>query len=243
MTSTIIQIIEDEPLHADLLERALRQARFTTARAADGEQGWTDAQRILPALILLDLMLPGLSGHEICRLIRRTPSTCHIPIIILTAVGTEEDRIAGLELGADDYVVKPFSPREVVSRVQAVLRRTRRPIPENPAESDDSLTVHEQIYVVSMQKRQLTLSKIELALLRFMQARKGQLVTAVVLTPLLDRDQRALQPVELDQRVRTLRRKLENNHAGSIDILPGFRYRFLAPSDPISPVLEQSVVE
>ena len=125
MIATTVQIIEDEPLHADLLDRALRQAQFATTRAADGESGWRDAQRLLPSLILLDLMLPGMSGHEVFRLVRQTPSTSQIPIIMLTAVGTESDRIAGLEMGADDYVVKPFSPREVVSRVQAVLRRTR----------------------------------------------------------------------------------------------------------------------
>ena len=151
MTASIVQIIEDEPLHADLLDRALRQAQFTPVHAADGESGWRDAQRLLPSLILLDLMLPRLSGQEICRLVRRTPSTRHIPIIMLTALGTEEDRIAGLEMGADDYVVKPFSPREVVSRIQAVLRRSRQSLTPSPGFFTDSLTVQESCFLVSLQ--------------------------------------------------------------------------------------------
>lgn len=234
MTASIVQIIEDEPLHADLLDRALRQAQFTTTHAADGESGWKDAQRLLPSLILLDLMLPGLSGHEICRLVRRTPSTSHIPIIMLTAVGTEDDRIAGLEMGADDYVVKPFSPREVVSRVQAVLRRSRQSLPPPPGFSTDSLTVQEPCFLVSLQKRQLTLSDMELAILRFLLARPGELVSAASFMAALGRDHREMPPERVDQSVRTLHRKLQNSNAGLIEILPGFRYRFHETPHPVS---------
>lgn len=230
MTPPIVQIIEDEPLHADLLDRALRRAEFITMLAADGESGWRETQRLLPSLILLDLMLPGLNGREVCRLVRHTPSTCHIPIIMLTALGTEADRLAGLEMGADDYVVKPFSPREVVLRVQAVLRRTRRSTPQEPLLSDDSLTVQELSYVVSLQHRQLMLSGIELAILRIMLSHAGELVTARALMVALDGAQGQIRPEELEHRMRGLRRKLENSSAGSIEILPGYRYRWHAPS-------------
>lgn len=232
MTTMIVQIIEDEPLHATLLDRALRQAHFATAVATDGHTGWNDVQRLLPSLILLDLMLPGMSGHEVCRLVRRTSSTSHIPIIMLTAVGSEEDRIAGLEMGADDYVVKPFSPREVVSRVQAVLRRTHAPLPETEPFSEHTVTLQGPFFVVSMQQRQVTVSSAELRLLRYMMARDGELVRGEDLFDLPGEDRGNIAPEELDHRVRFLRRKLENSGAGSIEILPGSRYRFLAQPRP-----------
>ena len=234
MTASIVQIIEDEPLHADLLDRALRQAQFTPVHAADGESGWRDAQRLLPSLILLDLMLPRLSGQEICRLVRRTPSTRHIPIIMLTALGTEEDRIAGLEMGADDYVVKPFSPREVVSRIQAVLRRSRQSLTPSPGFFTDSLTVQESCFLVSLQNRQLTLSDMELAILRFLLTRPNELVSAGSFIAALGQDHREMPPGNVDQSVRTLHRKLQNSDAGLIEILPGFRYRFRQVPRPVS---------
>ena len=223
----MIQIIEDEPLHAALLDRALRQVHFETALAADGHTGWQHVQRLAPSLILLDLMLPGIGGHELCRLVRRTPTTKHIPIIMLSALGTEEDRIAGIELGADDYVVKPFSPREVVSRVQAVLRRNRRVLAgENPF--SQALTVVEgPHYTVTLQQRQLTLSGIELALLRGMLAHADELLAPKELLSLLEESDHQISSQELDRIVRSIARKLENNRVGKIEILPGFRYRML----------------
>lgn len=232
MTATIVQIIEDEPLHAHLLDRALRQAHMDTALAVDGLSGWKDVQRLLPSLILLDLMLPGMNGHEVCRLVRRTPSTSHIPIIMVTAVGTEEDRIAGLELGADDYVVKPFSPREVVSRVQTVLRRTRVPHHEAEPFSDQRVTVQGPFFVLSLQERQITVSKRELLLLRYMLSREGELMRGEDLMHLPGDEREGITREELGHHIRFLRRKLENSGAGSIEILPGSRYRFLAHPRP-----------
>ena len=226
MTDSMVQIIEDEPLHAILLDRALRQALFTTALAADGHTGWEDAQRLLPSLILLDLMLPDMGGHDVCRLVRRTQATRHIPIIMLTAVGSEEDRIAGLEMGADDYIVKPFSPREVVSRVRALLRRVSPPPFEADLESDASITVRGPFFEVFLRDRQIIVSRTELALLRFMLARPGEIVTAGELIALPGNDNRRISPANLEHSVRVLRRKLENSGAGSIHILPGSRYRF-----------------
>ena len=121
-----MQIIEDEPLHAQLLDHSLRQARYRTNVAVDGVTGLADVKRLSPAVILLDLMLPGINGHEVCRDIRSTPGIQQTPIIMITALGSEEDRVGGIEMGADDYITKPFSPREVVSRVGSLLRRSRR---------------------------------------------------------------------------------------------------------------------
>ena len=227
MTATIVQIIEDEPLHAHLLVRALRQAHMDTAVAVDGHSGWEDVQRLLPSLILLDLMLPGMSGHEVCRLVRGTPLTSHIPIIMLTAVGTEEDRIAGLEMGADDYVVKPFSPREVVSRVQTVLRRTRPAHHRLETFSGHRVTVQGPYFLLSLQERQITLSEMEIGLFRYMLSREGQIMRVEDFPHLFGDQRESIARDGLDRCIRFLRRKLENSGAGSIEIFPGSRYRFL----------------
>lgn len=227
MADTIIQIIEDEPLHAMLLDRALRQAHFNTALDADGHTGWQTVQRLLPSLILLDLMLPGMNGREVCRLVRRTPSTRHIPIIMLTASSSEEDRIAGIDMGADDYVAKPFSPREIVSRVQAVLRRSHDSGSETNLLSGSPVLVEGPYFMVSLRGRQLTVSNMELALLRGMVAHERKLLTAEDVLAFLGRGERTISQEDLDQRVRFLRRKIENSTAGTLEILPGFRYRLL----------------
>src|SRR4051812_49596636 len=120
-----VLIIEDDADIAEGLKYNLEREGLSTVIATTGEQGLVEAlnQRNPPCLILLDLMLPGMSGTELCRRLRREPQTRRTPIIILTARGSESERVAGLELGADDYVTKPFSVRELVARVRAVLRR------------------------------------------------------------------------------------------------------------------------
>src|SRR5215218_3278112 len=121
-----ILIVEDDPDLAEGLRYNLEREQFRTRVAPDGEQALRDAldPRNPPALILLDLMLPGMSGLELCRRLRREPATRRTPIIMVTAKASEADKIAGLELGADDYIIKPFSVKEVLARVRAVLRRT-----------------------------------------------------------------------------------------------------------------------
>ena len=233
MTMTIVQIIEDEPLHAQFLDHTLRQARYRTNVATDGATGLADVMRLNPSVVLLDLMLPGLDGREVCRRIRNTPGTRHIPIIMISALSSEEDRIAGIEMGADDYVAKPFSPREVVSRVQAVLRRSGQSISSSTVISTDALMVQEFCFVVVLQQRQLTVSNIELSLLQFMMARLGELVPVAGFIAALGAAQRELSPEAVDKHLRTLHRKLENSEAGSIEILPGYRYRFSASPRPL----------
>src|ERR1041384_3619803 len=117
-----ILIIEDESDVADLLEMGLRKAGFKTATATDGATGLQKARDERPDFIILDLMLPKMSGLEVCRILKGDPATSHIPILMLTAKAEEVDRIVGLEFGADDYVTKPFSPREVTLRIRAILR-------------------------------------------------------------------------------------------------------------------------
>src|SRR6266581_1920156 len=132
-TGKTILIVEDEHDVLDLLALNLRKAGFTISTASDGAAGLHKARTESPTLIVLDLMLPKMSGLEICKILKSDPATRHIPILMLTAKAEEIDRIVGLEFGADDYVTKPFSPREVVLRVNAILRR------DKPEPSDDRL--------------------------------------------------------------------------------------------------------
>src|SRR5216117_4521089 len=118
-----ILIIEDESDVADLLEMGLHKAGFKTTAAADGATGLQKAREDRPDFIVLDLMLPKMSGLEVCKILKSDTATSHIPILMLTAKAEEVDRIVGLEFGADDYVTKPFSPREVALRIRAILRR------------------------------------------------------------------------------------------------------------------------
>src|SRR5437879_3907391 len=124
MAETIL-IVDDEPDVLDLLAYNLQKAGFKTVAAHDGANALQKARDVLPALIVLDLMLPQLGGTEVCKRLKANPKTAHIPIIMLTAKAEEVDRIVGLELGADDYVTKPFSPRELILRAKKILARAK----------------------------------------------------------------------------------------------------------------------
>ena len=122
-TGQKILIVEDEPDIRKLVNYNLVQERFKVLEAEDGEQGLKIIQRDKPDLVILDLMLPGLSGMELCKILRERSETERLPVLMLTAKAGEADRVVGLEMGADDYLAKPFSPRELVARVRAILRR------------------------------------------------------------------------------------------------------------------------
>src|SRR6478672_5946058 len=124
---TRILVAEDDPDIGSLLEHYLKKAGFLATIITSGRDVMPQVKRDSPDLVVLDLMLPGLDGLQLCRAIRADPNTAAIPIIMLTAKAEESDRIVGLELGADDYITKPFSPNEVVARIKALLRRTARP--------------------------------------------------------------------------------------------------------------------
>src|SRR5271168_1311656 len=127
-----VLIVEDDADIRELIRYKLAQEGFVVEEAADGTQALEKVKRRVPDLLLLDLMLPGMPGLQVCRQMRAERETAHLPILIVTAKGTEVDKVLGLEMGADDYVVKPFSPRELVARVKALLRRA------NPLSEPDS---------------------------------------------------------------------------------------------------------
>ncbi|HXM87891.1 MAG TPA: response regulator, partial [Candidatus Acidoferrum sp.] len=127
-----VLIVEDDADIRELIRYNLAQEGFIVEEAPDGAQALDKVKRRVPDLMVLDLMLPGMPGLQVCRQMRAERETAHLPILIVTAKGTEVDKVLGLEMGADDYVVKPFSPRELVARVKAVLRRFERPLPPSP---------------------------------------------------------------------------------------------------------------
>jgi two-component system, OmpR family, phosphate regulon response regulator PhoB len=206
MRPTIL-VVEDEPPLQKLLAYNLEAAGFTVLQAFDGEEALTLIDERAPDLVLLDWMLPQLSGLEICRRLRRRPDTAHLPIIMLTARGEEPDRLRGLDTGADDFIAKPFSPAELIARVRAVLRRVR------PAFAEQVLSFHDlrmdlAAHRVFRGEREVHLSPTEFRLLRHFLEHPGRVFSRA---QLLDRVWGSDLEIELrtvDATIRRLRRAL-----------------------------------
>lgn len=225
MTSARILIVEDEQSIAEVLEYNLTREGFTVELEYRGDTA-LEAIRTQPLdLILLDLMLPGLDGLEVCRLIKRDPLTAQIPLVILTAKGEEVDRIVGLELGADDYISKPFSPREVVLRVKAVLRRSEGK--ETP-ESDVMLLGELQLDVpghrLLLQGEEVPLTATEFRLLKILMERSNRVQTREKLLTDVWRYAEEVDSRTVDTHIRRLRRKL-GPEADRIETVIGVGYR------------------
>ena len=172
-----ILIIEDERDLAELLAFNLQQAGFAATLAHDGAGGLAEALAQPPDLIILDLMLPGLLGTEVCRRLRREPATAGVPVLMLTARGAEFDRVAGFEVGADDYVVKPFSVREVVLRVKALLRRSSDSPDAGKVLQIGSLAIDTERHRVTVAGDPVELTTIEYKLLLTLAERRGRVQT------------------------------------------------------------------
>jgi two-component system phosphate regulon response regulator PhoB len=175
-----VLIIEDEKDLAELLAFNLQKEGYATTSVHDGKLGLEQAIADLPDLILLDLMLPGLLGTEVCKALRRDPSTAHIPIIMITAKGDEIDRVVGFEVGADDYIVKPFSMREVALRVKAILRRGAS------SEISSNLTIggisiDSEKHAVLCNGQQADLTSTEYKLLIYLTERPGRVISRELL--------------------------------------------------------------
>ena len=210
MPFEIVQIIEDEPAHAGLLDHALRKAQYRTNVAPDGETGINDAKRLNPALILLDVMLPGMDGHEVCRRLKDDPQTTGIPIIMISALGTiDTNRVAALNLGVDDYIAKPFSPQEVLARVDAVLRRSTSKETGRVRYLRGQLVLEESFYVVSFRGKRIQLTWQEWVILRTLAQKVGMIVTREELTELLWGKDDLIHEHELYRLIRFLKQKLD----------------------------------
>lgn len=220
-----ILIVEDERDVVDLLLLYLRKnSGFSVSTALDGLSGLEKARTEKPALIILDLMLPKLSGLEICRILKSDARTRQIPIIMLTAKAEEIDRVAGLEFGADDYVTKPFSPREVILRIKAILRRGRE-AEEEDAVSVGPITIDPVRHRVSVSGKPVHLTGIEFKLLSTFLQRRGRVQARDRLLNEVWGYESMIDTRTVDTHVRRLREKL-GEAAEAIETVRGFGYRF-----------------
>jgi two-component system phosphate regulon response regulator PhoB len=226
MTRERILLIEDEPDIAEVLQYNLEKEGFEVETARRGDSGLDAIRRDAPDLVLLDLMLPGMDGLELTRLLKRDGGTSRVPIVMLTARGEEVDRIVGLELGADDYISKPFSPREVVLRVKAVLRRH---LPEPDAGEEELLEVGGiQLDIAGHQLRirgeEIPLTATEFRLLRLLIERAGRVQTRGQLLTDVWGYAEDIDSRTVDTHIRRLRRKL-GSEADRIETVIGVGYR------------------
>lgn len=180
MANETILLIEDDKNILELVRYNLEQEGFRVITEAKGNAGLETAIKAKPALVVLDLMLPEMNGLEICKTLKRNDKTHTLPIIMLTAKGTESDKVVGLELGADDYITKPFSPRELVARIKAVLRRSREKLPEEILRSGTielDVTKHE----LRLKGRPVEITAKEFELLQVLMSSRGRVLTREVL--------------------------------------------------------------
>ena len=219
-----ILIVEDERDVVDLLTLNLRKAGgFVISTAADGAAGLHKARTEKPAFIILDLMLPKMPGLEVCKILKSDPAARHIPIMMLTAKAEEIDRIVGLEFGADDYVTKPFSPREVILRIQAILRRGN-PTPEEERLSAGSIVIDPARHHVSVGCKRVNLTSIEFKLLRTLVQRRGRVQARDRLLYDVWGYESMIDTRTVDTHVRRLREKLGKT-GDVIETVRGFGYR------------------
>jgi len=221
-----ILIAEDDRRIASLVAMYLEREGFATRIAPDGRAALDCAQDSLPQLVILDLMLPGIDGWEVCRELRRRSD---VPILMLTARDDEIDRVTGLTLGADDYVVKPFSPRELVARVKAILRRARPQPAEEPERlAHGALALDIEQRKVTLDDERLTLTPSEYTLLLALMRRPGRVFTRQELLDALYPDGDAVVDRVVDVHIGKLRHKIEANPAEPFYILTvrGVGYQF-----------------
>jgi len=229
MSRPLICIVEDEPKIAALLADYLRAANFETLTVTDGTHAVAAIEAQQPALVLLDLMLPGRDGLDICRELRRGghAGSAPLPIIMLTARVEEIDRLLGLELGADDYICKPFSPREVVARVKAVLRRSQSVAADaDSARPPCALKVDADAHRAWLDGQELDLTPVEFRLLRTLASTPGRIFSRDQLLDHLYNDHRVVTDRTVDSHIKNLRRKLQAIRAGdAIRSIYGVGYR------------------
>ncbi len=218
-----ILIIEDERDVVDLLTLNLRKAGFSVSTATDGGAGLQKARSEKPAFIILDLMLPKMPGLEVCKILKSDPATRQIPIMMLTAKAEEIDRIVGLEFGADDYVTKPFSPREVVLRIKAILRRAEGGAEEERL-SAGSIAIDPARHEVSVDGKRVNLTSLEFKLLRTLMQRRGRVQARDRLLNDVWGYESVIDTRTVDTHVRRLRKKL-GKAADVIESVRGFGYR------------------
>jgi len=225
MAKSTVLVVEDEKDILDVLDFNLRQAGFRVLKTTDGAEGLRLAQSERPDLIVLDLMLPGMDGKEVCRRLRQQESTRHLPVLMLTALASETDRIIGFELGAEDYLTKPFSPRELVLRVQAIIRRTHDDEENAGPIRLGKLSIDPERHLIEVDGRELQLTATEFRLLHHLAAHVGKVQTREVLLERVWGYAYEGYARTVDTHIRRLRKKL-GEMSDQIETVRGIGYRF-----------------
>lgn len=223
----MVLIVDDEPDIVEFVQYNLRKEMFDTLNAGDGPRALQLARQHLPDLVLLDLMLPGLDGLEVCRALKGSRETAHIPIIMLTAKGEEADAVAGLEVGADDYVPKPFSMRLLLARIKAVLRRAvaATDAPPSVLTRVHDLVIDDQRHAVAFRDRPVSLTLTEYKLLRFLAQHPGRVFTRAQILNNIQDEHVIVIDRAIDVHVAALRKKLGEG-GRYVETVRGVGYRF-----------------
>jgi phosphate regulon transcriptional regulator PhoB len=213
-----ILVIDDEQDILDLVSYNLQKEGFSISTSKNGEEALTLVRKESYDLIILDLMLPGIQGMEFCKILKGFEESASIPIIMLTAKSEELDKVLGLEIGADDYMTKPFSPRELTARAKAVLRRTR----EKPAKEEKiklgGLEINTATYQIVKSGKPIRLSATEFKLLLYLVKRKGRIFTRDMLLDAVWKDEAFVEPRTIDVHIRRLRTQIEDNPSAPLYI-------------------------
>lgn len=223
---TRILVVDDEADVLELVEFNLRQAGYELTSAADGAEALKKAKAQLPALIILDVMLPEVDGLEVCKLLRRDPTTARIPIIMLTAKASELDRVLGLELGADDYLTKPFSPRELLLRIKNLLLRQAQSGARRERLVFGELAIDLPRHEVTWQGKPIELTATEFRLLHVLAERAGRVQSRDQLLRDVWHYESLIDTRTVDTHMRRLREKL-GPAAKHLDTVRGVGYRFV----------------
>jgi two-component system alkaline phosphatase synthesis response regulator PhoP len=227
---TKILIVDDEQDIANLVAYNLEKEGYAIVKAYDGETALTMIKIQKPDMIILDLMLPKMNGLDVCKAIRRNPDTAGLPVIMLTAKGDEVDKIIGLEIGADDYVTKPFSVKELIARVRRILRRIQEGEAKNAAEEFqyEGLAINYTSCLVQINGKAITLSPTELKLLFFLSRNQGRVYSRNQILDYVWGDDTFITDRAVDVHIRRLRSQIENDMENPRYILTvrGFGYKF-----------------
>jgi DNA-binding response OmpR family regulator len=221
----LIAVVDDEPDIVELITHHLKKERFGVKEFYDGASLLSYLNTTLPDLIILDLMLPEIDGLEVCRLLKKDERTSSIPIIMLTAKGTETDRVVGLELGADDYIVKPFSPRELLARVKAVLRRVETRVEKPRLIKIGELWIDSGKFEVKIKGKKIDLTTTEFKILTILAERRGWVFTRDQLLDRLWGEDKIVIGRTIDVHITQLRKKL-GELGKSIKAVRGIGYKF-----------------
>ena len=218
METKKILVIDDEPDLVELVSYNLKKEGFKVSSASTGEDALEKVRKSEYDLIILDLMLPGIQGVELCRMLRNSPKTETIPIIMLTAKGEVADKIRGLETGADDHMTKPFSPKELVARVNTVLRRAGVLAAKEKIIRIGELRIDRETYTVTRRDTPLRLSATEFKLLLYLAERKGRVFSRDQLLDAVWKDESFVEPRTVDVHIRRLRTQIEDDPSDPVHI-------------------------